>query len=246
MALKEELRRSGDWLFRRRSYLPIILIALLAAGMQHFAYPLGRHDLQELWCHVCLAISLIGLALRVLVVGYTPRGTSGRNTARQIASRLNTTGMYSLVRHPLYLGNFFIWLGISLFAGMWWLVLIYALLFWVYYERIMFAEEEFLAACFGEEFQHWAARTPAFFPKLRGWQRPELRFSVRNVLRREYTALFGILVAFAILEFGEHMVIERRLRLDWEWQLLALFGLTQLVVLRFLKRHTLILHVEGR
>ena len=246
MALREELRRSGDWLFRRRSYLPIVLVVLLAAGMQQFAYPLGRHDLQEVWCHICLGISLAGLALRVCVVGYTPCGTSGRNTEMQIANRLNTTGMYSLVRHPLYLGNFLIWLGITLFAGLWWLLLIYALLFWVYYERIMFAEEEFLTARFGAEFQDWAARTPAFFPSFRGWRKPDLQFSFRNVLRREYTALFGILAAFAILEFGEHVIIERKLRLDLEWQLLAVFGLAQLLVLRFLKRHTLVLHVEGR
>jgi protein-S-isoprenylcysteine O-methyltransferase Ste14 len=246
MALKDELRRSGEWLFRRRSYVPVVFIAAIAAGMQHFAYPLGRHDLQEIWCHVCLLISLTGLAIRSVVVGYTPEGTSGRNSTYQLAQQLNTTGMYSLVRHPLYLGNFFIWLGISLFPGLWWFVLIYALLFWLYYERIMYAEEEFLEGRFGVSFRDWAARTPAFFPRSLHWQRPALPFSFRNVLRREYTALGGIFIAFALLELGEHLLIERKLRLDPEWQLVGLFGIAQLFVLRFLKRHTLVLHVEGR
>ncbi|MGB8874133.1 MAG: hypothetical protein WCC75_12145, partial [Desulfobaccales bacterium] len=45
--------------------------------------------------------------------GLPPRGTSGRNTQGQVAETLNTTGIYSLVRNPLYLGNFLIWLGLS-------------------------------------------------------------------------------------------------------------------------------------
>jgi len=78
-----------------------------------------------------------------LYCGYAPRGTSGRHTLRQEAKRLNSSGMYSLLRHPLYLGNALMWLGISLFVHVWWVVVISMLIFWIYYERIMFAEEEF-------------------------------------------------------------------------------------------------------
>ncbi|MGC9453013.1 MAG: methyltransferase family protein, partial [Oceanipulchritudo sp.] len=51
-------------------------------------------------------------------------GTSGRNTKQQVAYSLNTTGFYSVVRNPLYLGNFFMYLGIALFTHHWWLVLV--------------------------------------------------------------------------------------------------------------------------
>ena len=59
-------------------------------------------------------MSFFGLGIRVFTVGFTPKNTSGRNTAEQIADVLNTSGIYSMVRHPLYVGNFFMWLGIGL------------------------------------------------------------------------------------------------------------------------------------
>ena len=44
-----------------------------------------------------------------------PAGTSGRNTAKQVADTLNTTGLYSLTRNPLYLGNAVIYMAIACF-----------------------------------------------------------------------------------------------------------------------------------
>lgn len=61
----------------------------------------------------------------------------------------NTTGMYSIVRHPLYLGNFFVGFGIVLICSSVWLAVVFCLLFVVYYERLMFAEEEFLRTSSG-------------------------------------------------------------------------------------------------
>ena len=100
-----------------------------------------------------------GLAIRAYTVGHAPRGTSGRNTMVQRADMLNTTGSYSLARHPLYLGNYLMWLGIVFFVGVWWLAIICTPVFWIYCERIMYAEEAFLGDRFGRNFHEWAART---------------------------------------------------------------------------------------
>jgi len=101
-------------------------------------------------------ISLCGLAIRVYTVGHTPANTSGRNTAGQLAESLNTTGIYSLVRHPLYLGNFFMWLGVALLIANFWFVIAFVFAYWIYYERIMFAEEQFLRTKFGPTYVEWA------------------------------------------------------------------------------------------
>jgi len=83
----------------------------------------------------------LGLFIRAYAVGHTPANTSGRNTKEQLADELNTTGIYSMVRHPLYLGNFFMWLGAAVLTKNGWFIVAFILLYWIYYERIMFAEE---------------------------------------------------------------------------------------------------------
>jgi len=247
MALREELERAGNCLFRWRSYIPLLLIVPMLLAMHHPDYLAQDRAGNDMWAVFCLAVSLCGLGIRVVTVGHVPRGTSGRNThAGQIAEELNTTGMYSLVRHPLYLGNFTIWIGISLFCRLWWLTAIFALVFWIYYERIMFAEEEFLRRKFGEPYLAWANPTPAFLPRFTGWKRPELPFSLRTVLRREYPGLFGICASFFALEAYQRVAIQGQWRPNPLWTGIFLTGLVVFVALRTLKRKTTLLMVEGR
>jgi protein-S-isoprenylcysteine O-methyltransferase Ste14 len=246
MTLRHHFENSGNWLFRYRSFLPLLTVPVFVAGLNSFTY-LGRsHVWNEYWQIACLSVSLLGLVVRALTVGFVPAGTSGRNTREQIASNLNSTGMYSLVRHPLYLGNYLILLGILLFFHSWWLVLLVTCLFALYYERIMFAEEAFLHHQFGETFERWAAATPAIFPAVRQWKRPQLPFCWRTVLRREYTGLFLITTVFFVLDLVGDSLVEHRLVLDWRWVLVALIGLLAYATLRTLKKRTQWLLVVGR
>lgn len=159
---------------------------------------------------------------------------------------MNTTGMYSIVRHPLYLGNYFIWLGISLFVRRWWLTLIITLIFWLYYERIMFAEEDFLQEKFGDSFSEWAAKTPAFIPRLQNWVKAELPFSFRNVLKREYGGFFAIMAIFTLLEVLSELFRSHQFKLELMWIIIFGLSLAIYLTLRTLKKHTKLLNVEGR
>lgn len=245
MDLREHFLSSGNWLFRWRSYLPVLLFSVVLLGLQGFHYPAGSHALDVLWELFCFAVGLGGLAIRILTVGYTPGGTSARSTRAPRAAVLNTTGMYSLVRHPLYLGNYFMWLGVALLPRTWWVPVIATLAFWLYYERIMFAEEAFLQQQFGEEFVTWAQRTPAFLPAFKHWRPPRLRFSLRTALKREYSGLFGLVVAINIFEVIEDVVVQGEFELDGFW--VTVLGCTTLLygLLVVLKKMRL-LEVAGR
>jgi len=246
MALRDSFERSGYWLFRWRSYLPLILFVVVAAAMKDFGYPRGSERLDQMWEYFCLFVAFIGLAIRIHVVGTTPTGTSGRNTRAQIADVLNTTGWYSVVRHPLYVGNYFMWLGVALFPRNAWLVIVVSLAFWLYYERIMFAEEAFLRQQFGDTFETWAAQTPAFIPNFRRWVSPKLPFSWKMVLRREYSGLYGVIASLTLLEAVGNFIVEGRLELDTMWTVLFATTTIVYVVLLSLKRRTRLLAVSGR
>lgn len=248
MELRKEFEKTGAWLFRWRSYFPLIILPLLLAALSDAEYIERTFgDLAEsFWEVFCLGVSFTGLFIRCMVIGFVPRRTSGRNTDGQKAERLNTSGIYSIVRHPLYLGNFLIFIGMALFTQVLWFVIIAVLAFCVYYERIMFAEEKFLRGKFGEEYVRWAERTPAFIPDLRNYEKPALPFSFRNVLNREYTAPLVIIGAFTFMDLIRDILAEGELDLETSWLFALIITLMAYIVLRTLRTKTGILRVEGR
>ncbi len=232
-------------MFRWRSFLPLLTVALLLVALKNFTYPAGNPVLDDLWEKSCLAVSLFGLAVRVYTVGYVPEGTSARGTKKQRADVLNTTGMYSVVRHPLYLGNFLIWLGISLFAHSLFVALTLILIFFLYYERIIFAEEDFLRGNFGDAFTEWAGKTPMIIPRFKNWRRPSLPFSLKIVLKREYTTFFIVAASFTLLEIIGDLFYRGKWEFEWTWVLMFSFASLTYIVLRTLKKNKK-LDVEGR
>lgn len=248
MGLRRTMERQGHWLFRHRGLLPLGLLLLLIPALWLAPAPATPRGalLLSLFRTGCLLLAAAGLLLRVLAVGCAPGGTSGRNILAQEASQLNTTGAYSLVRHPLYLGNVLIYLGICGYPGVWWAVALAALLLFLYYERIMLAEEAYLRERFGEAFTAWAARTPAFLPRLRGWRRPALSFSLRTAARREYSGLFAIVVAFAIVHQGLDDLRRGAYVSNPRWMAALGVALLAYFALRTLKRKTQHLRVPGR
>jgi len=248
MALREELERQGNWLFRYRSYLPLLGIPILILALRKSEYMERNfgHAVEEFWGFFSICISFLGLGIRCAVAGYVPRGTSGKNTKSQVAETLNSTGMYSIVRNPLYLGNFVINLGMILFIEVWWLALIVLCGFWFYYERIILAEEEFLRKKFGSAFSEWAAKTPVFFPNFAKWERPGLPFSFKTVLRREFSTFFSIIATFTFLGIAADIFAEGKFELGLAWAVLFITGLVIYLTLRILKKRTHKLDVPGR
>ncbi len=244
MALIEEFNSSGNWLFKRRGYLPVFILclALIYYALKDFSnyQPALYRDL------IYLGISLLGLVIRIVTIGQTPRGTSGRNIKRQRAETLNTTGIYSIVRHPLYLGNLIIWLGVALFLESVWCLLLFLLLFWLYYERIMFAEEMFLREKFGNAFLEWSKTTPAFFPRFKNWEPSHLGFSWRNVVKREYHGFINIFISFTFLDLFRNYFMSGKPYPTLMWILLTAAAAVIWVIIHLLKKNTKIFHVKGR
>ncbi|MFH1857806.1 MAG: isoprenylcysteine carboxylmethyltransferase family protein [Candidatus Omnitrophota bacterium] len=246
MALREEFEKIGSSFFKLRSYLPLLMAALFLIALRNFAYPAHRHDLDRMWEIGCLVISLFGFGIRLVTVGYAPKGTSGRGTHRPTAEVLNTTGMYSLIRHPLYLGNFFIWFGIVLSVRSFWFSLAAVLAYWLYYEKIMFMEEEFLRRKFGELFEKWSGETPAILPNFKRWRSPQLHFSFKKAVGKECSAPLGIISAMAVLDIIGDRVAEGRFEIDLMWFTLFVASLLTYLTILTLRKKTKLLDAGER
>ena len=250
MALKEEFEKQGIWLFRYRGTLPLIIllpgILLYARTELHpETFFLEETPFEIYYESVCLLFSLLGLVIRVHVVGHSPANTSGRNVSEQVADSLNTSGLYSIVRHPLYLGNFFMWLGPAMLTGHFWFIGIFCLTYWLYYERIMFAEEQFLRKKYGTVYTDWAEQVPAFIPKFSFYKKPELSFSCKKAMKKEKNGLAAVFVIFCVFDLlGESLEHHEHYNLFLIG--LCLFTLLLYLVLKILKHRTTLLEESGR
>jgi protein-S-isoprenylcysteine O-methyltransferase Ste14 len=79
---------------------------------------------------------------------------------------LVTQGPYNLVRNPIYLGMFGAILATGLAFSRWWNFLGAVILFLVGNRIRIQAEEKLLRETFGAQFDEYARRVPAFFPRL--------------------------------------------------------------------------------
>lgn len=253
MKLKDRLGHDGAFLFRWRGYLPLLLLVFAfpaffeTVRMEALVSQLVAHA----WVYFCMAVSCTGQLVRCLTIGFVPEGTSGRGTKCQKADILNTTGMYSIVRNPLYLGNFLAMLGLAMSLMVWWFAALFVLMYWLYIERIIWTEEEFLSARFGTVYEDWCARTPSFIPNVAHWEPATLSFSLKTVLRREYHGVLAIAAAYFCVEAILDLGIEGQSWDDWViedpvWVYLFVVGCLVYVTLGFLKKRTRLLSVSGR
>jgi protein-S-isoprenylcysteine O-methyltransferase Ste14 len=211
MALIQTMEATGAKLFKYRGQIPVLIFAL-SLPILFFTNDKLYDSINFHWgwggplYTICTIVSLLlvfaGLALRAYTVCTTPKGTSGRNTAKQVADHLNTKGIYSVVRHPLYLANYLIWAGLLVYTMNIFAFVTVSLVYWIYYERIMMAEEAFLRSKYGDEFEEWAAKVPAFIPKWSLYEPGMLQFSWKTLIRREYATFMSVLVSYTVLDYA--------------------------------------------
>jgi protein-S-isoprenylcysteine O-methyltransferase Ste14 len=229
----------GGFFFRWRSYLPFVLLPLAVLAIARFQHHFASHDADLLWELGCTLLAGVGLAIRVYTVGVAAPGTSGRGTRRAKAASLNTTGPYSVVRHPLYLGNALIAMGFALFPHSWLVPVVVAPLVAGYYACIARWEEQYLRTQFGVAFERWARHVPAIIPALKRYVPADRAFDLKRVLRTEFNGLALILIAPLVIDVVEDLYEDGFFHLDPFWAGAAAVGLAQLIVFRRLKRTAL-------
>jgi protein-S-isoprenylcysteine O-methyltransferase Ste14 len=146
------LARVGGWLFRRRGFLPVPFIVV----------PFIWHGVlaQSSTAFGALFVAF-GESLRFW--GVAAAGAETRRRSRMVTT-LVTHGPFAWTRNPLYFGNFFIWTGFSIIAGIQWLLPVAVTVFALEYTPIVRYEEAVLETTFGDEYRRYRARTPRWLP----------------------------------------------------------------------------------
>jgi protein-S-isoprenylcysteine O-methyltransferase Ste14 len=181
----------GRFLFKYRSFLPVPYFLFLFIVM----------EFNPLDFFIGSFIILFGLSIRFFSQGFAGDWMRGNEMA---ADYVLDEGLYSIMRHPLYLGNFFVGFGFTWAASFYpdFLLPFYSFIFFVYYYLIVREEESYLERKFGEGFIRYRENTSAILPNFRKWKSGQ--FLVRNALRMEcstYLTVAFIFILFLIRAF---------------------------------------------
>jgi protein-S-isoprenylcysteine O-methyltransferase Ste14 len=126
-----------------RQGLAVLLIALYAVS----AHP------NRLLLTIGIPLAFIGTIVRFYASGFIVKN-----------KELATTGPYALVRHPLYTGNILLLVGFSVASATYWALPLTLIFFWFYYPTAIEYEDRKLRRLFVEQWDAWAAHTPALMP----------------------------------------------------------------------------------
>lgn len=189
----------GEWLFKKRDYTPIPLIIVAL-------YIIWQHGDQPGMGPTALSVGIgaffivVGEVIRFWGVSYI--GGISRTRTRATGSLMDS-GPFSLVRNPLYVGNFFLSLGLVIVSGVYFMVPIYIFFFAVQYHYIVNWEEWNLRAKMGEPYIAYCKEVPRWFPRLSGYRAGANDF--KKALRSERNTIGAIIAVSAVLAVATQM-----------------------------------------
>jgi protein-S-isoprenylcysteine O-methyltransferase Ste14 len=178
--------RAGEWLFRRRSALPLVLVAV----------PLSTDGAGPVRWAVAAALLAIGIGIRF--VGVAAAGPETRRRTRLVRT-LVVHGPYAWTRNPIYVGNSLLWAGCATAVGDLRFACVALLLFALCYSLIVRYEERVLTATFAAAYIAYAEATPRWIPRIPRGRRAGGEYRWDLAWRREWNTALNIAVAAGIL-----------------------------------------------
>ena len=183
----------AQFIVRRR--VRISLVVFVALILEDVLEGIKPHDLANVYdakSMLGLGLILAGLGLRSWAAGILRKG-----------SQLTTTGPYSVIRNPLYVGSFMMMLGFCALIddaeNIWFILGPFVVL---YVLRVLH-EERSLSERFGEQWHKYVRSVPRFFPR---WL-PTQGFAHWNLDQwlgnREYRAVSAVLLGLVAVEMWQ-------------------------------------------
>lgn len=184
----------------------LFIAILLIIGMMFFPrlYP-QNPVLDDALDFLGVILVLKGLFLRMI-------GRGHKKKFSRAGMGLVTSGPYTIIRNPMYLGTYLIFIGFTVMLCPLWGSIIFSVLFYLRFRRQIRKEEAHLKRLFGEEYTKYCERTPAFFPRITLW----INYKMNDVfpwdelwLTKEKQTVIPILAGLVVCETIKEWAVYR-------------------------------------
>ena len=148
-----------------------------------------------------IVIVLLGEGIRFWALGYMEKK----------GQKLAMSGPYAFVRNPLYVGNFFLGLGVAVIVGNWIITILFLAGFLGIYSGTIRGEEKHLLGMFGKTFEEYCKAVPPFFPRLTPYKAPEKDSFLwsRIIKHHEYITALGIALMLILIHLYDELFLAK-------------------------------------
>jgi len=157
---------------------------------------------------------VLGLLVRLWANGYAIK-----------THKLTTSGPYSLVRNPLYLGTMLVTIGFMIMLNTSYAGLVFVIIMVAVYYRTIRNEERALTEKYGKAYLDYKENVPMIVPSFFRYKSQEKwPFSMRRIIEnKEYKLFIWVINIAIIFRFKGYFLIDHESMDAKKWFLVALF-----------------------
>ncbi len=121
--------------------------------------------------------------------------------------KLAMSGPYAFVRNPLYVGNFFLGLVVTVIVWNWIILVVFLVGFLGIYAGTIRGEEKHLLEKFGKTFEDYCKNVPSLFPRFSPYDAPtrDAFLWSRITKHHEYITVMGVALILLLIQLYEKL-----------------------------------------
>jgi protein-S-isoprenylcysteine O-methyltransferase Ste14 len=148
-----------------------------------------------------IVLLIVGELIRFWALGFVEKK----------GQKLAMSGPYAFVRNPLYVGNFFLGLGVAVIVWNWIILVIFLAGFLGIYTGTIRDEEKHLREMFGKPYEDYCRNVPSFLPRLTPYTAPEKDSFLwsRIIKHHEYITVAGIFLMIMLIHLYDEVFLAK-------------------------------------
>ena len=151
---------TGEHAFSDIGQLILLIIFFIVWIADSFVFEYSTFLTQYISNYIRVPIALIILTISGLLAGFGLNTVFGKTRKEP---QVITTGVFSIVRHPIYLGSIILYLGFSLLSLSLLSTLVWSIII-IFYYIISRHEVKLLTQRFGSAYEEYKKKVPMLFP----------------------------------------------------------------------------------